>query len=145
MTPPFRFLHPVEVRYGDLDAQRHVNHAKYFTYMELARAKYIEHLGLWQGRDFDRLGMIVAQASCDYRQAIRYGQPVRVGVRTVRLGNKSLELEYVIEDETDGAVLATGKTVMVAYDYIEGKSVPVPEDWRSRLRAFEGDALSLGS
>lgn len=140
MSAPFRFSHPIEVRYGDLDAQRHVNHAKYFTYMELARAKYIEHLGLWQGRDFDRLGMIVAQASCEYKQAIRYGQRVRVGVRTTRLGNKSLELEYRIEDESDGAELATGRTVMVAYDYLGAKSIPIPEPWRRAIGDFEGNA-----
>lgn len=145
MTPPFRFFHPIEVRYGDLDPQRHVNHAKYFTYMEMARAKYIEQLGLWQGRDFDRLGMIVAQASCDYKQAIRYGQRVRVGVRTVRLGNKSLELDYRIEDEADGAELATGKTVMVAYDYIEGQSMPIPEAWRRAIEDFEGGTARAGS
>lgn len=145
MTPPFRFFHPIEVRYGDLDPQRHVNHAKYFTYMEMARAKYIEQLGLWQGRDFDRLGMIVAQASCDYKQAIRYGQRVRVGVRTVRLGNKSLELDYRIEDEADGAELATGKTVMVAYDYIKGQSMPIPEAWRRAIEDFEGGTARAGS
>ena len=141
MTHAYRFSHPIEVRYGDLDAQRHVNHAKYFTYMELARAKYVEHLGLWQGWDFDRFGMIVAQASCDYKRAIRYGQRVRVGVRTVRLGNKSLELDYRIEDEADGSELATGKTVMVGYDYIEGRSVPIPEAWRRAIEEFEEVAL----
>lgn len=145
MTPPYRFSHPIEVRYGDLDAQRHVNHAKYFTYMELARAKYVEHLGLWQGRDFDRFGMIVAQASCDYKRAIRYGQRLRVGVRTVRLGNKSLELDYRIEDEADGSELATGKTVMVGYDYIEGRSMPIPEAWRRVIEDFEGGPASAGS
>ena len=33
----YHFSYPIEVRYGDLDPQGHVNNAKYLTYMEQAR------------------------------------------------------------------------------------------------------------
>ncbi len=33
---PFRFTVPIPVRYSDLDAQGHLNHAKYFSFMEMA-------------------------------------------------------------------------------------------------------------
>jgi acyl-CoA thioester hydrolase len=136
--PSFRFTLPIQVRYGDLDPQRHVNHAKYFTYMELARAKYAEELGLWKGKDFEELGMIVADASCSYREAIVYGQKVKVGVRTSRLGSKSMTMDYALLDESDGRVLATGRTIMVAYDYRAGESIPVPDEWRRTIAQFEG-------
>ena len=45
----FRYYHLIEVRYGDLDPQGHVNNACYLTYMEQARIGYIQHLGLWAG------------------------------------------------------------------------------------------------
>ena len=32
----FRFFHPIEVRYSDLDPQGHVNHAKYLAFFEQA-------------------------------------------------------------------------------------------------------------
>ncbi len=35
----FRFFHPVEVRYGDLDPQGHLNNAKYLTFFEQARVR----------------------------------------------------------------------------------------------------------
>jgi acyl-CoA thioester hydrolase len=44
--PDFKFSTPIEVRYSDLDAQRHLNHAKYFSFMEQARCKYIMAVGL---------------------------------------------------------------------------------------------------
>ena len=136
----FRFWHPIEVRYSDLDPQRHVNHATYLTYMETARARYIEHLGLWGGEDFDELGMIVASAACDYQRAIVYNQRVRVGVRTTRLGNKSLEMAYLLQDESTGEELARGSTVMVAYDYVQERSKPIPQEWRDTISEFEGRA-----
>jgi len=136
--PEFHFFYAVEVRYGDLDAQRHVNNAKYLTYMEQARLEYVRHLGLWDGESFAELGMIVAEVQITYRAPIHFGQPVRVGVRVSRLGNKSMLWEYSIENAQDGNILATATSVQVAYDYQAGSSMPVPERWRKAIAAFEG-------
>jgi len=135
--PSFRFSHPIEVRYADLDPQRHVNNAAVFTYLEQARAKYLEHLGLWGGGDFDDLGIIVAEASAAYKAPIAYGDRVVVDTGVTRLGTKSLHLEYLVHDP-DGRPFATGRTVLVAYDYRRGVSIPVPDAWRTRIAEFEG-------
>ncbi len=134
----FRFFHPIEVRYGDLDAQGHVNNVVYFTYMEQARSKYLEHLGLWNGRDFMAIGIILAEERCRFVAAIRYGQPLRVGVRTERLGTKSFEMVYSLQDAESGLELAVGTTIQVAYDYPSRTSVLLPPAWRKVLADFEG-------
>jgi acyl-CoA thioester hydrolase len=135
--PGFRFYHPIEVRYGDLDPQGHVNNARYLTYLEQARIAYIHQLGLWKGGSFLDVGVILADAKIAFKEPIQYGQPVRVGVRVSRLGGKSLTMEYQIEDSGDGRVLATGSSVLVAYDYHQGRSLPLPDDWRRTLAEFE--------
>jgi acyl-CoA thioester hydrolase len=134
----FRFSHPIEVRYGDVDAQGHVNNVVYFTYMEQARAKYLEHLGLWNGRDFLALGIILAEERCRFVAPIRYGQALQVGVRAQRLGNKSFEMVYSLQDAKSGLELAAGTTIQVAYDYGAETSVPIPPAWRKVLADFEG-------
>lgn len=134
----FRFFHPIEVRYGDIDPQRHVNNARYFTYMEQARVKYVEHLGLWEGEDFDGIGFILAEQCCTYREPITYGQAIHVGVRTERLGKKSFELVYTLRDREEDRELASGRTVLVAYDYCLQRSVPLLDAWREILQEFEG-------
>lgn len=136
--PEFRFFHPIEVRYADLDAQRHVNNACYLTYMEQARLKYIQSLGLWNGVDFDSIGVILVEQSCTYKVAITYGQPIHVGVRVIRLGNKSLELAVSIRDRDTDQEMAVGRTVLVAYDYLADKTQPIPERWREVIKAYEG-------
>jgi acyl-CoA thioester hydrolase len=137
-VPDFHFFYPIEVRYADIDAQAHVNNVCYFTYMEHARVKYLERLGLWNGGDFNELGIILADASCTFKAPIRYGQPVRVGVRAVRLGNSSLDLNYTIQDAESGQEMATGRTIQVAYDYRQEISIPIPETWRKAIKDFEG-------
>lgn len=114
-----------------------MNNVAFFTYMEQARAKYLEHLGLWDGKDFLRIGIILAEGRCTFMAPIQYGEAIRVGVKTVRIGDHSLESAYSIQNE-EGQEKATGSTVQVAYDYHARESVFVPEAWRRALEVFEG-------
>lgn len=137
----FRFYYPIQVRYSDLDPQWHVNNACFLSYFEQTRFAYLMELGLFDGHSFFDLGLIVADVHVAYLAPIHPFQKIRVGMRVARLGNKSLTLEYLAEDEASGQALARGETVMVAYDYHSQKSMPVPAHWKERIAAFEGLAL----
>jgi len=134
----FRFYHPITVRYGDLDPQGHVNNARYLTFMEQARVSYVKHLGLWDGGSFFDFGVIMADAHVTFRAPILWGQPIRVGMRIARLGTKSLDSFYLIEDAETGQVLAEGSSVLVAYDYHTSSTIPIPDEWREIIEAYEG-------
>jgi acyl-CoA thioester hydrolase len=135
--PTFHFYHTIEVRYGDLDPQGHVNNAKFMTYMEQARVSYIRHLGLWTGGNFFTIGFILADAQITFRKPILFGQPVRIGVRVTRLGNKSLTMDYLVDHAEDGSVFATGSSVLVTYDYTSEQTITIPESWRTTIQQFE--------
>ena len=136
--PDFRFYHLIEVRYGDLDPQGHVNNAKFLTYLEQGRVFYFKQLKLWEGSSFLNFGIILADIQITFHRAIQFGDPIRVGVRITRLGNKSMTSEYRLEDGRDEGVFATGTSVLVAYDYQAKKSVPIPAQWRKAIMQFEG-------
>ncbi len=136
----FHFYHLIEVRYGDLDPQGHVNNAKYLTYLEQARVFYWKQLKLCKGGSFLDIGVFLADVQLTFKKAIQLGDPIRVGVRISRLGNKSIECEYSIEDARDASVFATGTSVLVAYDYQNHRSVPIPEEWCKAIQQFEGMA-----
>lgn len=132
----FKFSTSLDVRYSDLDAQGHLNHARYFSFMEQARFNYMLEVGLWkQEQGFAGVGQIVASATCDYKRPAQLGDEVRVWVRTTRLGQKSLEMDYLLM--VDEVPIATGSTVQVAYDYAAGQSMPLPDSWRVKIRQFE--------
>ncbi len=134
----FHFYHLIEVRYGDLDPQGHVNNAKFLTYMEQARVFYLKQLKLWEGGSFLKMGIILADVQLIFKKAIQFGDPIRVGVRISRIGNKSMTSEYQIEDTRDASLFATGSSVLVAYDYHSRRSVNIPEEWRKAILQFEG-------
>ena len=134
----FRFYHLIEVRYGDLDPQGHVNNAKFLTYMEQGRVFYLKQLKLWEGGSFLNLGVILADVQITFKKAVQFGDPLRVGVRISRLGNKSMTSEYRLEDARDASIFATGSSVLVAYDYHSNRSVAIPDEWRMAIREYEG-------
>jgi acyl-CoA thioester hydrolase len=133
----FRFYHPIEVRYGDLDPQGHLNNARYLTYFEQARISYVANLGVWRPGDFMNIGIILADAHVTFRAAVVFGQKIVVGVRVARLGNKSMDMEYQMEDADTGQAAAVGSTVLVAYEYATRRTIPIPDNWRSAITAFE--------
>ena len=135
----FRFFYPIEVHYGDLDPQGHLNNAKYLTYFETARINYFVHLGLFRpGHSFLDIGVILADARITFHAPVEFGTPVKVGVRTSKLGNKSMTVDQNIVHAETGEVLASGQVILVAFDYHTNKSLPIPDEMREKISMFEG-------
>ena len=134
----YNFYQPIQIRYNDIDAQGHVNNAKYVTYIEFARFSYITEVGLWDGGSFLDLGLIVADIHVSYLAPIKLGQPIKVGVRVSRIGNKSLTFVYQVEDSNTGQKMATAETVMVSFDYKTQTTIAVSKKWRELISKFEG-------
>jgi len=131
----FRFRVSIPIRYADIDAQRHLNNVAYLVFMEHARVAYLQEVGLWNGTDFESVGMILAEASCSYTSPAYFGETVTVSLCIKRLGHKSFDCEYLLE--TGRGEIATGKTVLVCYDYTVRRSIPMPSAWREAITAFE--------
>lgn len=135
----FRFYHPVEVRYGDLDPQGHVNNARHLTYFEQGRVAYMIELGLFtKDQSFMEIGIILADVHLTYLEPIYFGQNIKVGVRVARLGNKSMTWKQNIVDADTGRELSKGEVVIVTYDYKTGKTISIPQEWRKKFSQFEG-------
>lgn len=135
----FHFHYPIEVRYGDLDPQGHVNNAKYLTYFEQARIAYLIKLELFtRDQSFMEIGVILADAHIVYREPVYFGQKIKVGVHVAKLGNKSMMWEQNIVDADTGRELARGEVVLVTYDYHAEETIPIPQVWRETIAQFEG-------
>jgi len=125
---------PIQVRFRDLDALGHVNNAVYLTYLEVARAAYFSRLEPdWVGKGH----FILARAEVDFLRPILLQDPVEVGVRVVRLGRSSFDMEYLVL--AAGEEAARGKTVQV---WLEGgRPAPLPQEVRARIAELEGRPL----
>jgi acyl-CoA thioester hydrolase len=130
----FPFVHREHVRFRDLDAMGHINNAVFATYVEQARVEYLASLGVLDRAVYaaGAESMILARLELDFRAQGEAEGEVEIGVRPARVGTKSFDLEYQLEQ--DGRVIAEARTVLVAYDYERNESVAVPEPWRDALQ-----------
>ena len=134
----FRFYHRIEVRYGDLDPQGHVNNAKHLTYFEQARIAYLMQLGLFtKDQSFMEIGVILADVHITYLAPIYFGEQIKAGVHISKLGNKSMTWEQNIVDIESDKEIAKGEVVMVTYDYRAEKTISIPQEWREKILTFE--------
>ena len=137
----FRFKVEVQVRFRDLDAMNHVNNAVYMTYFEIARlAFWAEIAGEHDARS---RGLILAEQSCTYRSPARHNELLDVWLKPTAMRRSSFVYHYKITERTSGRLIATGRSVQVAYDYAAERSVPLSDDYRAALEAAAGAPLPL--
>ena len=132
----FRFKMKLQKRWSDLDEVAHVNNAVYLTYFEEARGYYFYEACKW---DWKVDGVILANNQVDYIKPILYLDPTYIYVRTVKLGTKSVGIQYLLTNEYEDKkiLMSKGSSVLVMYDYKSQSSVPVPNYIRERLKAYE--------
>lgn len=140
MTDAYRHRTPVQVRFRDVDAFGHVNNAVFFSYVELARIRYLLEV-IEPDEPFDRLPLILARVELDYRSPIVFGEEVAVGTRVERIGRTSFAMSHRMSAGPEDRLVAEVQTVLVTYDYGTSRPVPVPDAWRARFADFEGRPL----
>lgn len=128
-----RFSKSVEVRFNDCDPMGHVNNAVYLNYLELTRFAYWRQLH--GPPDPDGPGFILARIECDYRAPALPGDLLDVFARIDRIGRTSFTFISEIVRRSDDLLILQSRAVLVVYDYVTGRPVPVPADWRATSRS----------
>jgi len=121
------YVHRETVRFRDLDSLAHMNNAVYATFLEQARIAFLSPKGA------DVENMILARLEIDFRSPVELGETVEIAVTPTRVGTKSFDLAYVMR--AGDRVVAEAKTVLVAYDYAQSRSIEIPDEWKERLAA----------
>ena len=131
---------PVQVKFpiawGEMDAQGHVNNVFYFRYIENARMRYFEEVGLEDMRVNEGVATVLAEANCKYYKSLKYPEVLTVGARVKHIGKTSFIMEYIIVGEESG-VAATGEGILVVYDYNKQGKTPVPLKLREAIKRIE--------
>ena len=139
MIDEFRHRTRLEVRLGDLDPFGHVNNAVIATYVEQGRVLYLRDV-LGTGVDPVSMPFILARLEIDYLSQVLFSDAVEVGSRVDWIGRTSIGMSHLLVNQ-DGRELARSDAVLVAFDYSIEKPMPVPDDWRATMVAYEGHSL----
>lgn len=125
----------VKVRYAETDQMGIAYYANYFVWFEVGRSQYCNDRG-FSYRDMERetgLFLIVAEASCRYKNPARYEDDLLIRTRISNLTRRTVGFSYEIERE-DGAAVATGETLHVLIN-AQNRASSFPPKYLSLLRS----------
>ena len=120
----------IAIRWGDMDAMGHVNNTVYFRYMEQARIGWFEGL-VPRGEAWKGTGIVIANASCNFKRPINYPGTVEVKVFAGEPGGSSVETFY--ELALNEELYADGAAKVVFVDAGKQKPLRIPDEIRKLL------------
>lgn len=132
----FPVVTSIDVRWSDMDAFGHVNNNIYYRYFEAARFAYYEKLEILNLKQEKNIGPIMAESSCRYLQPLSFPDRLTVGARILSLGKTSFTMDFIVISEKAGHA-ATGKAVLVMFDYTRGKKIPLPPWLKKSIHTIE--------
>jgi acyl-CoA thioester hydrolase len=110
------------IAWGDMDALGHVNNARYFDYFQEARIDWLREL---QINMTEKTGPVVIQVACTYLKPVIYPALVTLRSRIHSIGNSSMMMDHDLYQEE--ILMAQGSCKIVWVDYIQNKSIPLPD------------------
>ncbi len=126
----YRFWVREIVRFDDLDLLGHVNNKAFTTYAESGRAAFLREIGLWRPQVTRQ--SVVVRLEIDYLRELNYPGEPQVGVRVLRIGEKSFTLGVGIFDKDQCAAVAS--TVFVRMDTTTRRASPLTDEERGQLQ-----------
>ena len=128
----------IETRFSDIDKFGHVNNAVYLTYMEQSRISYFNEV-IGKNNEWEKTGIILAKAEIDFLNPILFEDKIEIEIAVSRLGNKSFDMTYkILKTQNELPILmASGKTILVCYNYSSNATISIPADWVEKVKFFE--------
>ena len=121
---------PISVRWRDMDSMGHVNNAKYISYLEEARVRWM--LGVEGVAMTDRIAPVVAATNVNYKRPLVWPNDILVELFVERLGSSSVTIGHRILDQKDEDVLySDGNVVVVWIDTQTGQSASLTDAVRA--------------
>src|SRR5512135_456346 len=89
----------VRIDWSEIDAFGHVNNLAILKYVQAARVKYLETIGLMQSQAEIKIGPILASTSCQYRKPLFYPGQVTVHSAVDAIKNSSFRMSHIVCNE----------------------------------------------
>lgn len=131
-TPLLTFEIELPIRWGDMDAMRHVNNTVYFRYMEQTRISWFDVMGF--PPDPEGEGPIIISTHCTFLKQLQYPGTVLSRHYVTRIGNSTVDtvIRMSRTDDPD-TVYSEGGARIVWVDFPRQKSKTLPAFARERI------------
>ena len=130
------FTHTERVRFGDLDAMRHLNNVVFLRYFETARIAFIRSLLPEHDPshpEAEQFGLIFAECHINYRSPVYFDEEVDVECSVGEVRRSAFQVLFTMR--VGERIAAEGYGWLVGFDYAAEKSTPLPDAFKSVLTA----------
>ncbi len=137
--PGFKQVLPINVKWGDMDAMRHVNNTRYFYYAESARLDFI--LKMFPdlsaiGQDRMPEGIALAYADCKFKVSLTYPDQVLVGSIVTQIKETEFCISHHMYSTKLACVAAESTARMVYYDFERGERKALSDEMLVTLKQY---------
>ena len=138
--PPFKYSALMRVGFSDTDAQGIVYYGRYLPYFDTARVEYHRHLGMLRVRTEER-EFVMRANTIEYLAPASFDDLVEVFIRVSKIGRTSVTSEFAAYKVENDLLMVTAQQALVLVDLDERKACPIPDWYREKIAAFEGEDL----
>ncbi len=124
----YPFCTDVDVRFGDIDVNRHVNNVAFAGFVEEGRVRFHRESGFH--RAVAGMGAMVVSVTIDFVGQAFYPGVITVHAGASRIGGASYDLELLLRQ--DDRTIAFARSVMVAMK--DGKPFAISESFRNSVQ-----------
>ena len=134
----FTHCHRIRVRYAETDAMGVVYYANYLIYFEVARVEYLRAAGI-RYRDLEDGGTVAAvtAAHVNYHVPAKFDDELSLWTRCVSMTKVRFRIEYEVQREADGALVASGHTEHALLAHQTLRPIRIPDWVRTGIEQFE--------
>jgi acyl-CoA thioester hydrolase len=136
--PPFKYSSLTRVGFSDTDAQGIVYYGRYLPYFDQARVEYARHLEMLATGPEEH-EFVMRASTIEYHAPARFDDLLEVFIRVSRIGRTSATYECAAYRVDDDVLMVTAQQTLVLVDLEERKACAIPDSFKERIRAFEGD------
>lgn len=137
----FAFRTEIKVQWGELDAANHVNNTVYLRWFETARVDYLQALGypIIQDESENNLpGIILGKQDCKYLFPVTFPDTIIAGLTITELQTDRFVAHCKMFSTRHQRLVAIANATCVLYDYKKLQKAVMPEEFRRRVEALEG-------
>jgi acyl-CoA thioester hydrolase len=131
------YKYPIQIRFADLDGYFHVNHAVFFSYLEVARIAFIkEEMGNFFTDLYDEgILFLLTKASISYLKPIGLNDNIFVELWVGNIKYTTFTFQYEIKDDCN-QTFAKAETESAIYSKQKKKPIRIPEQFKSALAKY---------
>ena len=100
-----------KINYYETDRMGVVHHSNYIRFMEEARCKWLEDIGMpFEVLEENGITIPVLGVSCEYKNHVTFGDTIIIDLTVKEYNSVRMTVEYNITDKKTGKVVLIGKT-----------------------------------